>query len=302
MATFYELPSGCWVPETGITGTFDPSAPLVEIPASDIERPATIADLAGPIKMSDQVRKFGFAVVKMSPELVDEVDSMDRLARGFFGLPQAVKERFQHPSNIRGYCPPGTISGDVDKFPQWPDFNERVIAGGNRPIPHGSDPLVQPLERRMLRCLQMSQKIFYALMEQESQIPGADPFFGRVAGGEITCNSEPYQQLNFFGHTNPAVRRKDGEPLQVAHIDLTVATILFAKGAGGRPAPGLTVQLPDGAWALLMAAPGEAIVSFQMELPNGVQPMRHYVTNPGNERRLELQRISGAAFFNPDFA
>ncbi|HET8669734.1 MAG TPA: 2-oxoglutarate and iron-dependent oxygenase domain-containing protein [Candidatus Saccharimonadales bacterium] len=250
--------------------------------------------------MGDQLRKYGFAVIAMHPEWADELDRMDGLARKFFSLERDKKERFKHPEHVRGYCPPGTISSDTNSFPQWPDSNERLIAGVGRRIPNGSDQLVSPLERSMLRCLGMAEWVIKTLMQQEAEIAGADPFFGKVARDEITSQKEPYQQLNFFGHKDPSVVRKDGEPLQVPHIDLTVATVLFARGSGGQPAPGLTVQLPDGTWTLLMAEPGEAIVSFQMELPNGVQPMRHFVTNPGEERRLMSQRISGAAFFNPD--
>lgn len=280
-------------------GAFEPTAPLVEIRESDYEQPTVIADLEGPTRMSDQIRKFGFAVIAMQPDWAAEVGRMDGLARDFFGLQQAEKERFEHPKHISGYCPPCTIHSDMS-IPEWPDFNERLITGGNRSIPQEHDQRVIPLESSMRRCLSMAREVLYKLMEQEAAIPGADPFFSRVASGEITCDDEPYQQLNFFGHADSNVTREDGEPLQVPHIDLTVATVLFAKATGGQSAPGLTVQLPDETWALLMAGQDEAIVSFQMKLPSGVPPMRHYVTNPGKEQRQKLQRISGATFLNPD--
>jgi|GEM_PF-6092423 len=297
MAVLYEVPPGCWKPEVGIVGSLDPYAPLIEISQPNLEGPITITDLEGSTRMGAEIRRLGFAVIQMNPNWAADAETTYWLARDFFDLPQDTKARFEHP----GYTRRSSLPGRNMEISQLPDSNDRFMAGGNRDRPDVDDSLVVDLKRAMGKCLTAGREVFFKLMEQEAEIPDADPFFGRVARRKIACDQESYHQLNYFGHDQPNDIREAGVPLQVPHIDGTVVTILSAMGAGGRLAPGLTVELPDKTWALLIPKPDEAVVSFQMNLANEAPPLKHYVSNPHTyEQRQEIGRISSTLFFNPD--
>ena len=243
----------------------------------------------------------GFAVISdhgLDRPLIAEAD---RLARGFFALPEAEKRRWLSPGQggARGYTPFGVETAKGQRRPDLKEFWHvgRALPAGHRyreAMPENLWPdqpaRFQPVIAALYDGLDLLGRELLEAVALGLQLP-RDWFADNTALGDSILRLAHY----------PPVAPGAAGVRAAAHEDINVITLLL-----GAEEAGLEILTRSGRW-LAVHPPADAVVvnvgDMLQRLTNHELPSTtHRVVNPPPERR-GVARLSTPFFvhFQPDF-
>ena len=249
--------------------------PASGVPTLDIrrfagDRSAFVAELGA------AYRQYGFCCFSHHGIPQARIDAAYDDFRGFFALPEAVKQRYVRAQTGRGYV---GFKVETARTSTVPDLKEFFHIGRDGAPP--DDPVLQPnVWPDEVAGFRGNALALYAAMEQAGAV-----VLSAIAE-DLGLDADFFAPLTDHGNSilralhYPPVRPEDLPAVRAeAHEDISLITLLV-----GATQSGLQVLTREGAWLPIEAAPGSLVVNvgdMMQRLTNNAYPSTtHRVVNP----------------------